>query len=83
MATSGEATKEEVLISVEEVGPIDTFSLLDPFSGNLRAGLLDGVDVVALSASSWGMLKDWSVPPFFRTRHRRVDKTATSHNQQR
>lgn len=58
VATSGQANKEESLISIDEVGPIDTFSLLDQ-TGNLRPGLADGVDVIALSGQSWGMLKDW------------------------
>lgn len=58
VATSGQANKEESLISIEEVGPIDTFTLLDP-AGNLRPSLIDGVDVIALSPQSWGMLKDW------------------------
>jgi len=58
VATSGQATKEETPLSIDEVGPIDTFSLIDS-SGNLRMPLLADVDVSVLSSQSWGMLKDW------------------------
>lgn len=58
-ACAGVASDKDVaVVTIEEVGPIDTFSLLDA-AGQLRAPLVVDVDCSLVPSPAWHLLKQW------------------------
>lgn len=51
--------KDDVLVSMEDVGPLDTQSLIDSATGSLRVPVTVGADCILLPAQAWGMLTAW------------------------